>query len=82
MRLGFHNLDVVVRFRIKRVSLRCNAVAEQLAPVLVVIPIQLVILQNRTGNQLAVIRIERLEPVNDALHVSPTDEVVSEVILW
>jgi hypothetical protein len=41
-----------------------------------------VILQNRTGNQLAVIRIERLEPVNDALHVSPTDEVVSEVILW
>ena len=52
VRLGFHNLNVVVRFRIKRVSLRGNAIAEQLAALLVVIPIQLVNLQNRAGTSL------------------------------
>ena len=72
MRLGFHDLDVVVRFRVERIPLRGDAVAEKLTALLVAIPIQLMNLQNRAGNQLGVMGVKGSEPVNDAaLHFTP-----------
>src|ERR1035438_8805755 len=45
VRLRFHDVDVALGLRVKRVPLRSHAVAEQLAALFVFIPIQLMKLQ-------------------------------------
>src|SRR5262249_31905436 len=48
MGLRLHNLDIVLGFRIKRVTLACDAVSIQLSSLSVCVPIQFMDLQNGT----------------------------------
>ena len=67
MRLGFYDLNVVTGFRIKRIPLRSLAIGEELTALFVMILIQFMNLENRARDDLAVVRVEKLKPVNDPL---------------
>ena len=66
MRFRFHNLNVIVCLRVKRIPFRGDTVTKQLTALFVGIPIQFMNPQNGAGNQLTVVGIECFEPIDDA----------------
>ena len=62
-----YDLDIVLGFRIKRITLGCDAVPIQLTPFAVFTPIHFMDLQNGT---LQVVGIQLFESLNDLVNLT------------
>jgi CRISPR associated protein Cas1 len=76
MSLRLNDLNVISALKVEGVPLRCNSKAKQLTALFLGIPIQLVDLQNRTWNELAIVRVSPLTG-SPRLAVNPPNAILN-----